>query len=174
MMTEHYKQVDNFAFFYGGCFSQWWKCVFEDDNKQKFNTAEQFMMNKKAIHFNDLETARFIMISDDAKRQKELGRKVRNFDIEEWNRVCRKYVYEGNFYKFSQNENLKNILLSTKDLYLVEASPYDLIWGIGRSLNWKTLGDVSTWRGTNWLGETITKLKINFYKYTDEEHLERI
>jgi ribA/ribD-fused uncharacterized protein len=33
--------------------------------------------------------------------------------------------------KFSQNEKFKEFLLSTNDKILVEASPYDTIWGIG-------------------------------------------
>ena len=36
-----------------------------------------------------------------------------------------------NMAKFSQNSRLKAILLSTEDKIIVEASPYDTIWGIG-------------------------------------------
>ena len=32
--------------------------------------------------------------------------------------------------KFSQNEDLKQILLETGDRILVEGSPYDKIWGV--------------------------------------------
>ena len=38
---------------------------------------------------------------------------------------------EGLVLKFSQDEDLKEYLLNTKDKILVEASPYDSIWGIG-------------------------------------------
>lgn len=34
-------------------------------------------------------------------------------------------------FQFSQNDDLKTILFSTYPKTLVEASPYDKIWGIG-------------------------------------------
>lgn len=42
---------------------------------------------------------------------------------------------EGSYHKFKHsflvNEDLKSILLTTGDRELVEASPYDRIWGVG-------------------------------------------
>jgi ribA/ribD-fused uncharacterized protein len=40
-------------------------------------------------------------------------------------------VAKGCYYKFSQTKKIRDILLNTGDLELVEASPYDRIWGIG-------------------------------------------
>lgn len=37
----------------------------------------------------------------------------------------------GNYLKFSQNPELREILLSTGSKMIVEASPSDKIWGIG-------------------------------------------
>ncbi|WP_242866848.1 NADAR domain-containing protein [Abyssisolibacter fermentans] len=42
-------------------------------------------------------------------------------------------VLNGNFAKFLQNEKLMKFLMQTKNKVLVEASPYDNIWGIGMS-----------------------------------------
>ena len=40
-------------------------------------------------------------------------------------------VVKGNIAKFSQNEKPLDLLLSTDDKILVEASPKDTVWGIG-------------------------------------------
>ena len=40
-------------------------------------------------------------------------------------------VVKGNIAKFSQNEKPLDLLLSTDDKILVEASPKDTAWGIG-------------------------------------------
>jgi ribA/ribD-fused uncharacterized protein len=45
-------------------------------------------------------------------------------------------------------------------LYLiVEASPTDVIWGIGRAWDDPLAMDRSAWRGTNWLGEVLMNVR---------------
>jgi len=112
----------------------------------------------KAILFNDKEIALKIMKSNDPETQKKLGRSVKNFNIDIWNKNAKKIVFRNNYYKFTQNKNLLKILLETSNL-LVEASPYDSVWGIKRGLSYKNIGDRSTWQGTNWLGETLTEVR---------------
>ena len=62
---------------------------------------------------------------------KALGRKVRNFDPQVWDKLKYSIVLNGNYYKFTQNKEMMDFLLSTGDKILVEASPVDTIWGIG-------------------------------------------
>jgi ribA/ribD-fused uncharacterized protein len=90
------------------------------------------MMWNKAVFFNDHETAAAIIKSTQPREQKALGRQVRGFVENEWNKVCKDIVYKGNYFKFSQNPNLKSKLLDTYPTILIEASPTDMIWGIGR------------------------------------------
>jgi ribA/ribD-fused uncharacterized protein len=61
-------------------------------------------------------------------------------------------VTEGNIAKFSQNEDLKSFLLGTGTQILVEASPYDRIWGIGLGAEDPNAKHPSTWQGENLLG----------------------
>ena len=88
------------------------------------------------------------MASKKQKEIKDLGRKVHNFDGTVWDKNKISIVLDGNLAKFSQNEKLKSMLLSTGDKILVEASPYDKIWGIGRSVR----DGVNLKIPTNWLG----------------------
>ena len=60
-------------------------------------------------------------------------------------------VIEGNYLKFSQNEELKDLLLSN-DTILVEASPFDRIWGIGLSISNEKHLDPNKWRGKKFIG----------------------
>jgi hypothetical protein len=68
-------------------------------------------------------------------------------------------VIKGNIAKFSQNEKLKEFLLNTQEKILVEASPYDKIWGIGMDENDKDILDPSKWKGENLLGKALMKVR---------------
>lgn len=151
--------MDNkYTFFYGGVFSQWHTSKFKIFNI-RFNNAEQWMMYSKAMLFKDLDAADKILKSSTPREQKFLGRKVRNFNQQKWENVARDIVYKGNMAKFKQNKHLTPILLNTYPTILVEASPYDNIWGIGISINDASNTDPLYWPGKNWLGLTLTKVR---------------
>ena len=65
---------------------------------------------------------------------------------------------EINYNKFSQPE-AKNLLLLSTGYEIVEASPYDKIWGIGLGVEHPDVTDKSKWRGTNWLGIAIEEAR---------------
>jgi ribA/ribD-fused uncharacterized protein len=152
------KVTDRFILFYGGPFSQWYPCKFQVDGIE-YNCAEQFMMASKARFFNDEETLKKIMATNNPREQKALGREVKNFNVPMWSKVSQEYVYIGNYAKFSQDEELKSILFQYRDREIVEASPTDKIWGIGLSENDPRCKDKSTWQGLNWLGECIMRVR---------------
>jgi len=159
------KMNDKFVFFYGGPFSQWYPSKFTIDDI-KYNTAEQYMMASKADYFGDEPTLAKILKSKDPSEQKALGRQVAGFNVEAWSAVSKGYVYKGNMAKFS-DPALKQILLSTGDKELVEASPYDKIWGIGLGQDNPDRFDKSKWRGLNWLGETLMKVRNDLRKQNE-------
>ena len=144
-------------FFNKGPLSQWFPALFEV-NGVTFNCAEQYMMAMKAKLFGDAEVYEQIMDSSDPRHQKELGRRIRNFDPEKWNKVAREIVFIGNLAKFS-TRRLRNSLISTGDSELIEASPNDCVWGIGIGIDDPDRFDKAKWRGTNWLGETLMKVR---------------
>lgn len=62
-------------------------------------------------------------------------------------------------FKFCSNYNLRNKLLSTKDKILVEASPWDRIWGIGfSSYDALMTCNVDKW-GMSLLGKVLMKVR---------------
>ena len=147
-----------FVFFWSGWPSQWHPASFAVDGVA-YGCAEQFMMAEKARLFGDQETLRQILASDSPREHKALGRGVRGFDESRWTRACRDIVYRGSLAKFSQNADLKELLLATGSKTLVEASPSDRIWGIGLAAEDPRATDRSAWRGKNWLGEALMRVR---------------
>jgi ribA/ribD-fused uncharacterized protein len=140
------------------CLSQWYAASFEIAGNV-YPTAEHWMMASKARLFDDQATLREILDSADPKTAKALGRKVKNFDDEVWKEHCRRLVTEGNVAKFGQNDDLQAFLLSTEDQVLVEASPYDRIWGIGRKATDERAKHPDTWQGENLLGFALMDVR---------------
>lgn len=124
-----------------------------------YNCAEQFMMAGKAKLFGDEEIRQQILDSKDPKTQKMLGRAVRGFDEDKWNEAAKEIVFQGNMAKFSQNEDLKEKLIATKNKILVETSPYDKVWGVGLRQTDPKATNPRLWKGKNWLGEVLTRVR---------------
>lgn len=68
-------------------------------------------------------------------------------------------VVAGNVAKFSQNPPMLETLLATGDKTLVEASPFDRIWGIGLRADDARVYDPTQWRGENLLGQALVEVR---------------
>lgn len=117
------------------------------------------MMAQKAALFGDDASYAKIIATHNPKLCKALDRKVKGFDEDVWVDNRERIVYEGNFMKFSQNPALCAALLDTKNTCIVEASPYDKIWGIGMKETHKDAITPSKWRGLNLLGKALMKVR---------------
>lgn len=152
------------------CLSQWWmEDFYSIDNS--YLCMEQYMMAGKAELFGDQEVREQILVCSDPKQIKALGRKVRSFDQKVWNRFKYSIVLNGNWCKFSQNCDLREFLLSTGDSVLVEASPYDNIWGIRLSASSPEAQDPMKWRGQNLLGFALMEVRDELRRITQNEPL---
>lgn len=136
------------------CFSQWYPSPFTV-NRITYHCTEQWMMAEKARLFGDNETLDKILMETIPRKIKDLGRTVKGFDVEEWKKYRFEIVTEGNLHKFSQNKNLSDYLLSTGDKIIVEASPFDRIWGIGIGDDNEFVDKPRNWPGLNLLGFAI-------------------
>lgn len=182
-LKKAYNAGENFKFlfFWGAtppadghisetCLSQWWMCPFQVDGVE-YSCAEQFMMAEKARMFGDQEMLAKIMKASHPKEMKAYGRAVTNFDKESWDSSCYEIVKMGNYAKFSQNPELLDFLLGTKNRILVEASPRDRIWGIGMGkANPDALCPLK-WRGTNLLGFALTEVRDQILEERSEKSL---
>lgn len=137
----------------------------------RYCCAEQYMMAKKAELFGDYETYSLILKTNKPKEIKGLGRKVKNFIPSIWAEHKIKVVFDANFAKFSQNRELREYLCGTEKLILVEASPYDKIWGIGLAEDDPNILEPNLWLGQNLLGFVLMDVrdKIIFRSNQSEE-----
>lgn len=117
------------------------------------------MMYQKAITFHDSEKAAKILQTSDVAQIKQLGREVAGYDENYWNGVRQIIVYQGLLAKFSQNEDLKRLLLQTKDSILAECAVKDRIWGIGLSMDAEDRLDMTKWKGQNLLGYALMQAR---------------
>lgn len=158
-MSVSLIETDDMIVFKGDYFSQFYKSPMIIDNLN-FSCCEQWMMYNKALFFNDLETAKLIMNTDEPKEHKKLGRIVKNYDDAKWLKVCNDIVYKGNYYKFTQNLELKEKLLKTGNKLIAEGSSYDSRWGTGLNLEDTIKSPISMW-GENRLGNIIMEVRNN-------------
>lgn len=140
------------------CFSQWWEQPFEAEGLQ-YRTAEHWMMAGKARLFNDEEMLAKILVAKSPAQAKKFGREVRGFDQAAWESARYGIVLQGNLYKFGQHAELKDFLLCTGNKILVEASPFDRIWGIGLAKTAPNIEDPYTWKGLNLLGFALMEVR---------------
>ena len=132
---------------------------------------EQYMMAGKAQLFGDSEIREQILKCNVPKQIKALGRKVRSFDQKVWDKFKYAIVLGGNWCKFSQNRDLREFLLSTGDSVLVEASPYDNIWGISLAASSPEAQNPVQWRGQNLLGFALMEVRDELRRVTENEML---
>ena len=158
MSRRAVTETPDFVFFWSGWPSQWHPCRFVVDGIW-YSCAEQYMMAEKAALLGDAEVRAQILATASPRQHKALGRKVRGFDADVWDQHCREVVYRGNLNKFQQNAELRWLLAATGTKRIVEASPVDRIWGIGLAADDPRSLDPAQWRGTNWLGEALMRVR---------------
>jgi len=152
--------MSEFTFFFteASPFSQWYRCELLI-GEVAFSCAEQAMMYGKAMLFEDRAVAVAILAADHPRAHKALGRTVKPYDEHRWRVHREAIVHEANHAKFTQNPELHAALMATAGTELVEASPYDTIWGIGLAETDPRAQDRATWRGQNLLGRILTQLR---------------
>ncbi len=162
---NHYEYV----FFWGdtprrdgvidhSCLSQWYSAPFVVDGV-RYATAEHWMMAGKARLFGDAASEASAVAAGHPNEAKAIGRTVKGFDTEVWQRHRFELVVEGNVQKFSQNGPLLRYLLGTGSRVLVETSPVDRIWGIGLAANDERAEHPAQWRGLNLLGFALMQAR---------------
>ena len=140
------------------CFSQWFEAPFKVDERI-YKTAEHYMMAQKAKLFGDEDLFQQIISANKPGEAKALGREIKQFDHEIWDLAKFEIVVKGNYNKFLQHPNLKNYLISTGNRIIAEASPVDLVWGIGLAENNPAILNVNDWPGLNLLGFALMKVR---------------
>jgi len=141
-----------------GCLSQWWPSAFTVDGVT-YPTAEHWMMAGKARTFGDAEGLATVMATVRPYAAKKAGRAVRGFDEQVWKKARYEIVVEGNRAKFGQHLELAAYLRSTDRRVIVEASPYDRIWGVAMAAADPNIAHPLRWKGLNLLGFALMDIR---------------
>ncbi|GAB1347335.1 NADAR family protein [Cloacibacterium normanense] len=132
-VNEEYGEFSNF--FENGILYQ----------EKYYPTVEHFYQAQK---FDDAEYSEKIRNADSPKIASELG-KTRAIKLKEnWDDIKVEIMTFAIRNKFENNERLKDLLLSTGKRLLIENSPYDNYWGIGK-----------TGEGYNQLGNILMRIR---------------
>lgn len=165
------KTTDTMVLFWGNkdIYSNWHPSMFTDEDGIIYKNSEQYMMYKKAMLFGDTNIAKQVLWTSDPRKMKELGRRVKNFNEKTWaaNRV--QIMVVGCYLKFTQNKDMGDALLATGHKTIVEASPYDKIWGIGLGEEDPRALNPNQWDGHNLLGISLMLVR---QKMVEEQNVE--
>ncbi len=153
------RETDEYYFFWRHQFGQWTLRNMTAPDRITYNCCEQYMMYHKAMLCGDRVTAEKILSEPEPALQKDLGREVQHFDSALWDQHKLGVVWYGNFLKFSQHRDLRERLVATGNKILAEASPVDLVWGVGFKDSDDRILDPSNWTGKNLLGKVLMSIR---------------
>ena len=118
-----------------GCFSNFSHYGFELDEKW-WMTSKHYFQSQKIYGTEYVEIIRLL---DNPMKAAKMGRN-RNLPIrEDWEEVKDDVMRKAVYAKFSQNIELKNILLDTDSEYIVENTSNDYYWGCGTNGSGKNM-----------------------------------
>ncbi len=100
-------------------------------NGRKYDTVEQYLMSEMALLFRDMGTYELIVAEPDPNQCKKYARNIQHFDEAAWQMIFKEVIFHGNVGKAISDKEFAKTLLSTGDSILVEASPFDDIYGAG-------------------------------------------
>lgn len=152
--------------------SNWYKSPFEWKGNQ-FDNSEAAMMWGKAMLFGDRKIADIILDLQHPAIAKKKGRLVKGFDENKWVKWREKIVTDILLAKFTQSPELKAYLVELKGLNLVEASPYDAIWGVKLRPDDDRILNEKNWNGLNLLGKVLNDVQDKIITNLDRTYYGR-
>lgn len=154
------RETEKFIFFWetADIYSNWYPAKFRM-NGITFANSEQAMMYEKAKLMGDEVSMAKILKTSNPKEVKKLGRNVHPWKEDTWKKHRLEIMTQICFAKFKANPTLSQKLKDTNDKILVEASPYDDIWGIGMRDSDAGVENPKKWKGLNLLGKALMNVR---------------
>ena len=141
-----------------GYLSNWYRAEFDLDGIH-FTSTEQYIMYRKCTLLGDQASAKAVLATDDPEKQQAIGQKAQGYIGNLWAGSRQMIAAKGLMAKFSQNDDLKQQLLSTGDSWLVECAGSDKVWACGIRLKDDSRRDIANWTGTNILGFALMQVR---------------
>lgn len=140
------------------CLCNWYPAKFRLDGVT-YHTTEHYLMAEKARLFDDAPIRDLVLRAVTPLEAQMLGRQVSGFREEVWVEHRFDICVTGNRAKFDQHPALRDYLAATSPCVLVEASPWDKLWGIGVAARHPRAADPRQWRGLNLLGFSLMAVR---------------
>lgn len=141
-----------------GFLSNWYLSRFSIGDKC-FSSVEQWIMYRKAMVFNDAASAERIMAEINPVKIKEIGRNVAGYVDSVWASVRYNELLKGLRAKFTQSDELRDLLLGTGSVILAEFASNDKIYGVGISNSDPNRFNREYWTGQNLLGAALLQVR---------------
>lgn len=171
---KEWKQED-FIFFWKvdkkeeinkSCLSPWYPVIFFI-NAKEYESLEKYLTDcQYKLHGGDYDNE-YKFLGYTNNQIKKYNKSLKKYTSDDWEVEQGIFLDEGNFAKFSQNEDLRNFLVSTEGKILVYANPNDSNLGIGMKENSSDAILPSKWKGLNLLGFSLMKIRDKIIKGTD-------
>nr|WP_081667535.1 macro domain-containing protein [Butyrivibrio sp. MB2005] len=100
-------------------------------NGRTYATLEQYIISEQALLFGDFDSYKIIMEEPDPQKCKKAGRNIKNYDETKWRAAFKEIIFRGAYMRALCDEEFAGALLATGDDVLIEASPFDDIYGAG-------------------------------------------
>merc|ERR1712232_262937 len=113
----------------------------------------------KAAVMGDCTSQGRILAADTPSEVKALGRSIKGWDAALWQEVVCSVGFEIVYQKFKKTPELREVLLMTGDVLIVEASEFDAIWGIGIGTKDARIRTPSQWQGATILGWALMEVR---------------
>ena len=139
-------------------FSNHYLCDFKVGG-EKYSSFEKYLFTALADKFGDHSLKLKITKEDNPVVIKRLGKNINNFDESIWQRDIQDILQQGLRCKFEQNPKLTELLLSTGDTKIAEASKFDRRYGVGLSLQDPDLWQKDKWLGQNRMGRALMAVR---------------
>ena len=91
--------------------------------------------------------------------QKRRAKRLKNFNISSWPEKAEDLLRLALSAKFSQDIDLRDLLLPTGESTIGEANSHDTLFGIGLSLQNPNAMDTKRWRGDNLQGKILMAVR---------------
>ena len=166
ILTEHYtipslceKSDEKTLVFFGqhSMFSNFYDSSFVHDGIF-YKTSEHAIQYSKAIISEDYSTGTKILKCSTPREAKRLGKNINNFIHSKWTKEGLQMCYPLIKAKFTQNEELKEKLLSTGTKLLAESSK-DKLWGTGITLSDHRALNKQEWINNGWMHTILTRIR---------------
>ena len=166
------KDESAFIFYNGKCpLSNWSMEYTFSVGTTEYSCVEQYVMEEKAYNFGDSATAAAIRDATTPRAMKNLGKRIRNYDHQEWLGMVEAVTLKALEAKFNDTaaRGAREFLLETGERRIGEAST-DQYWGTGvHHLDPKAL---SNWTGRNVMGNMLMEVRRRILRQVSEESTE--